>query len=385
MTRRQPALIAGAITVALLAAACGQSAHQATATLTQNKVTHLSLATSVATPSRSWAVLAVGDSASLANNFWQLLGRPEAGGNWRLITPPGVASNGGLAIAPTGPNSLLAGFLPSQELLFTPLATTANAGAAWSQGVLNAHLASSPDALAASSSKELALAADGTLRQSTNGGKAWRAIATKKAVATTQAGRRCNLTGLTGTAFSPAGDPMLTGDCTANGQPGIFTLASGTWQPAGPDLSGVQSSQPVTTLSISTSAGTTVALLAIGTGPATSLVAARYAGDPARWTLSHPFTVGSEKVMSVSAGGNGAVAVLLSGRRGLLLAGAAADWRRLPELPPATEALATGPGTTLQALTGSRTAVGVWALNAAGSAWAQVQHLPVPVQFGSSS
>jgi len=392
--RLQPAIQAAAMAlgIALLATACGQASRQASPPPARKPAAKLSLATSVATASRNWAVLVVGDSADSTNDFWQVLtrpvrpagpSRPATGDTWRLVTPPGVASNGGLVVAPTGASSLLAGFLPSQELRFTPLATTANAGGSWSAGVLNAHLAGTPDALAADpgTGKLLALLADGTLRQSTNGGKTWSTIASKQSVAKTQAGHRCDLTQLTGTAFSPSGDPMLTGSCTANGQTGIFTLTSGTWQPSNP---GAPADQPVTTLSISSSAGTTQAVLAIGHGATTSLVAARYAGDPARWTLSQPYTVGGEKVLSVSTGSNGTTAVLLSDRGGLLLAGAAAGWRRLPALPPATQALAAGPGTELQALAGGRTTVTVWTLNDSRSGWTQTQHLPVPVQFGSS-
>lgn len=392
MSRRlRPAALAATLGTALLATACGQAAsNQAPAAQAPQRPAPLSLATSATTTSRTWAVLVLGDSPDRADNFWQLLARPAAGGTWRLVTPPGVASNGGLAVAPTGPSSLLAGFLPSQELLFTPLATTANAGASWSSGVLNAKLADTPDALAADprTSKVLALLADNSLRQSTNGGRTWTTIATEPALASTQAGRRCGLTRLTGTAFTPAGDPMLTGDCTSNGQPGIFTFTAGAWQRSGPD---VPAGQPVTAFWITSTAGVTRALLATRAGragskrAATTLTVASYTSDPARWSLSHQVTAGSAKVLSVSAGGNGVIAVLLAGRRGLLLAGAAADWRRLPELPPATQALAPGPGRQLQALTATRTTVGIWALNGSGTDWTQVQHLSVPIQFGSSS
>ncbi|HEY3906242.1 MAG TPA: hypothetical protein VGM14_20195 [Streptosporangiaceae bacterium] len=381
---RPPLLAAALAGIALLAAGCGGAAHPTVSPKTASHAPPLSLATSVATTSRTWAVLVLGDSPDRADNFWQLLARPAAGGTWRLVTPPGVASNGGLAVAPTGPSSLLAGFLPSQDLLFTPLAATANSGATWSAGVLNAKLAGTPDALAAGqgTSKVLALLADNSLRQSTNGGRTWTTIATEHGLASTQVGRRCGLTRLTGTAFTPAGDPMLTGDCASNGQPGIFTFTAGTWQRTGPD---VPTGQPVTALAITSTAGVTRVLLATGTGSATTLTVASYTSDPAHWSLSHQVTAGSAKVLSVSASGNGVMAVLLAGRRGLLLAGAAAGWRRLPELPPATQALAAGQGPQLQALTAARTTVGIWALNDSGSAWTQVQHLSVPIQVGSSS
>ena len=134
MTSPRPARLAAALTgIAMLATACGPTARPAASPKTANDAAPLSAATSVVTTSRDWATLVLGDTTDHANAFWQLLARPATGGNWPLVTPPGVASNGGLVIAPTGPSSLLAGFLPSQELLFTPLATTANSGATWSR------------------------------------------------------------------------------------------------------------------------------------------------------------------------------------------------------------------------------------------------------------
>jgi hypothetical protein len=44
----------------------------------------------------------MGGSAAEHNNFWQLFVRPAATGKWRLATPPGVASNGGLVVASPG-------------------------------------------------------------------------------------------------------------------------------------------------------------------------------------------------------------------------------------------------------------------------------------------
>ena len=83
----------------------------------------------------------------------ELLGavrRPAGPATWRLATPPGVADNGGLVVTGTGGASLLTGFVPSQDLTFSPLAATSDNGASWSPaGPVNPGLADAPDALAA--------------------------------------------------------------------------------------------------------------------------------------------------------------------------------------------------------------------------------------------
>ncbi len=73
----------------------------------------------------------MGGSAAQENNFWELFVRPTGTAPWRLATPAGVADNGGLEVAGTGGPSLVTGFRPSQDLTFSPLATTADGGASW--------------------------------------------------------------------------------------------------------------------------------------------------------------------------------------------------------------------------------------------------------------
>ena len=51
---------------------------------------------------------------------------------WKLVTPPGVADNGGLVASADGASSLTVAVRPSQNLAFSPLAATANGGASWS-------------------------------------------------------------------------------------------------------------------------------------------------------------------------------------------------------------------------------------------------------------
>ena len=81
---------------------------------------------------------------------------------------------------------------PSQELAFSPLATTANGGASWSTGgLIDAAVAARPDALAAAGSQLVALLGDGTIETSSDAGTTWSALAGPGAIAGSPAGRGC--------------------------------------------------------------------------------------------------------------------------------------------------------------------------------------------------
>ena len=101
-------------------AACGSAPAKTTPAAAAAPAT--SLATSLATARDSWAVVPV--SANPA--FWQVFVRPASSPSWQLVTPQGVADNGGLVAAGTG-GSLTVAVRPDQGLTFSPLATTATA------------------------------------------------------------------------------------------------------------------------------------------------------------------------------------------------------------------------------------------------------------------
>jgi hypothetical protein len=161
-----------------------------------------------------------------------------------------VASNGGLVMASPGAGSAVAAFRPSQDLSYSPLATTHNNGTAWTPGLLDAALADVPDALAAAPGDGhlLALLASGAAELSGPGGTAWARLATHRSVAASAAGSRCGPASLTAVAFSPAGVPLLAAGCTRPGTAGIFAHAGGTWHPAGPALPARYAHQIVTVL-----------------------------------------------------------------------------------------------------------------------------------------
>ncbi len=379
---RQASLL---LATAALAAGCGSAAHQAGAQASQPPPP--SLSTSLVTSTGTWAVAVMGGPAAQHNNFWQLFVRPTATGKWRLVTPPGVASNGGLVMASLGAGSVMAGFRPSQDLSYSPLATTDDNGTAWTPGLLDAALADVPDALAATpgGGHLLALLADGEAELSGPGGTAWTKLATHQTLATSPADRRCGQGSLTAAAFSPTGVPLLAAGCTRPGAAGVFAYAGGTWHPAGPALPAPYAHQIVTVLRLTTAGGTTTALLAAGTGPAARLLAAWSTDGGAHWGLSQPLPLRGAKLTSASSGSGGTVAIVLNGRRGETIAGAAGSWRPLPTLPPGTATLAPGPaGGGWDALAVHGTKLAVWQLAPGGGSWAATQTINVPVVFGSS-
>ena len=369
----------------MLAAGCGSAARQPGGP--SGPVQPPSLSTSLVTTTGTWAVAVMGGSAADHNNFWQLFVRPAATGRWRLATPPGVASNGGLVVASPGGRSVVAGFRPSQDLSFSPLATTHDNGTAWTPGLLDAALADVPDALAAApgGGRLLALLASGGAELSGPGGAGGAKLATRQTLAASAAGRQCGPAHLTAAAFSPAGAPLLAASCTHPGTAGIFAYTGGAWHLAGPALPATYAHQGISVLRLTTTPGTTTALLAVGTGSGAQLLAAWSTGDSgARWALSRPLPLKGTKPTSASSGPGGAVAVVLTGNHAQAITGPAGAWRPLPALPPGTATLAPGASGGWDALAVHSTRLTVWQLRPGQAAWASTQTISVFIQFGSS-
>jgi hypothetical protein len=364
----------------------------------------------------NWAVVEMGGAAAQEENFWQVLVRPPGSAGWRLATPAGVADNGGLVVASTGAGSLLAGFRPSQDLTFSPLTATTDAGTRWSGAdPVSPGLNDVPGALAAGpDGRLLALTDDGGVRLSTGPGGRWSVLTTSRRLAATPAGRACGLTAVTAAAFAPDGAPLLGGVCTRPGVAGVFALRDGTWQAAGLDLSGSSgrasgagadgatgTSPPAAgrsggasrVLSLGDWAGRVTALLAVGGGPgADRTVADRTAADRTaadgtaadgtggsggpgivaawwsggRWTLS-PVLRTSARVRSADLWAGGAAGLVLAGREGVTIAGPGSAWATLPPLPAGTATLAPGPDGRPEALAAVGSSLAVWLAGTAGS------------------
>ena len=386
MTRRwrrpAPLLAAAALAAVTLAAGCGSRHTQAGSAVTFPPLPSLALSASAS--GTTWASLELGGSASDFNNFWQLFARRPGAATWELVTPPGMASNGGFALAGPAGRSFLAAFRPSQNITYSPLVSSADNGAHWSTGQVATGLAGVPDALATgpASSSLLALTAHG-VELSRDGGSGWASLATRASLAATAAGRKCGPARFTATSFSPGGTPLAAAACTRPGAAGIFAYSGNGWKAAGPTLPAALAGQPVTVLRLSTAGSHEVALLAVGSKRSATVVAG-WTGRSGRWVLSPVLRTHGQRVLSASLGADGSVGLVLSGSRGATVAGPGASWRPLATLPADTQALVLGPGTSIEALAGHQTKMTVWALGQGPAGWVRKQVVNVPIPYGSS-
>ncbi|HXW44760.1 MAG TPA: hypothetical protein VEL03_08240 [Streptosporangiaceae bacterium] len=365
-----------AVAIALLAAGCGTTS---AATSPAALPTTVPLGTSLGGQGQpGWAAVQMGGSQATFNNFWELFARPAGSARWELATPLGVASNGGLVMSTAGAG-LVAGFRPSQDLLFSPLADTASAGGSWSPAPapVNPGLASDLDALAAGpGGRMLALTDSGEVLAGSDG--SWQPLATVRKLAGTAAGRACGLTALTAVAFTAAGTPLLGGQCARPGTVGLFAAGPGSsWQAAGPAAAG-----RVTVLGLATHGGRTTALVAAVTGTTSDVIAAWSATGTSGWALSAPASTGGRAIRSVSLWASGGAGIALAGGTGATIAGPGASWQPLASLPARTATLALGPDGQVQALAVNGSRLTVWQLT--GREWARLQVIVVKIPYGSS-
>jgi hypothetical protein len=338
----------------------------------------------------TWAIVEMGGAAAQENNFWELFARPAPSSQWSLVTPTGVADNGGLvAASPAAGRRLDIAFRPSQSLTFSPLALTSDGGKTWATGLLDAPVADVPDALASGGRTTLALLADGAIDESAApaaptaptapGG--WRQLAAPGDIAASAAGRRCQAGGLTAVALTPSGIPLAAASCARPGSAGIFARTAAGWQAAGPAVPG---GGPVRVLRLTGTASGDTALLQAGAGATATLLAA-WSVDGAHWTVSAPLSSGTGQVLASGTGSGGSVWVLLPGGRAEAVAGPGTSWRALPSVPRDTAALAAGPGSgDFDALAVSGGTLTVYRLTPAGS-WDNNEVIKVPLQYGSST
>ena len=327
------------------------------------------LATSFSSAGAGRAIVEMGGPAAQQDNFWELFVRPAGAARWRLATPAGVADNGGLDVAGTG-GSLVTGFRPSQDLSFSPLATSGDGGTSWSPaGPVTPGLADAPDALASGAGgRVIALTGGGTAELGTGGGTTWTRLASAAALAATPAGKACGVGGLTAVAFGGSGVPMLAANCSRTGIAGLFADRGGSWQAAGPAVPGSLAGEEIDVVRLTAAGGGVVALLRAGSGADTSLMAAWPDGSGRAWTLSAPLRIGTAPLRATSFGPGKTAGVILNGGHGATLAGPGSSWRVLPALPAWAAALALGPGGTVDALTAHASTFADWRLGLHGSA-----------------
>jgi hypothetical protein len=363
------------------------------------------LAGSYAAPSATWADVAMGLLGQPDNTFWQLFVLSSGSTRWSLVTPPGVADNGGLVGAPGPGGELAVGFGASQRLGFSPLATTDDHGRSWTASAdpLPSPLRADPDALAVSAGgAALALVrSDGTTVEASGSGLGdWGRVATQAAVAASAGGRRCGVLGLSAVAFAPEAQhaarqaPVLGADCSRAGQLGVLRRAGSGWVlAAGASLPATDPRAEASVLRLGDLQGRLVALVALAPQPGSSrgdrlLAAVQPAGSQQwSWSPALALTRGAT-ITSTGTGANGALVVTYRAGSELVAAAehaAAGPWSVLRRLPAGTATVTAVPGGGFDALSVNRSTMTSYSLAPGGSRWSETQRIDVPIDYGSSS
>jgi len=384
------AIASGAALAACGSASSSSSSSSSAGNSTTASASAVSLATSLSSATDSWAIVPMTANPT----FWEVFVRPATSATWQLVTPPGVADNGGLVAAAGNGRSLTVAVRPSQDLEFTPLAATADAGASWSAGgPLSAGLAASPGALAVSGRDLAAVLGNGTIEASSDAGTSWRTLAKPGTIAASAAGRECGAVGVTAVSFGPLPtDVLAAGRCGTNGTAGFFQYTpGGGWRRLSLPVSGQLVRLGAGAALVRTKAGLTALWMKRLFGwYAYAPLATPAPSSSAAWTASAPLPVTSAVIASGGFGGAtatspGGLWVLLPGGQAATIAGPGQQWLLLPPTPAHTSVLASGPGHSTDALAVSGATLTVWQLDRGATIWTKAQTVSVPIRYGSSS
>ena len=362
-----------------------------------NRATHspgfpVPLATSIQTSEGTWATVAMGHLDDPLNSFWQLLYRPGQASSWsNQVEATATATNGGLVLADRGKSQLIVAIRPSNYLHFTPIIATSDAGASWSNGLIDSTITAGASALAASPDGEAGaiVTSRGTseLIASAAGLSSWRVRATASALSARRFGRSCAPTRLTAVAF--LGSKLIVGgSCSRAGGTAIYLFGQSQWRMAGPRLTDGRTSPRATVLGFEPAGQGLVALIGLSDGSGSSLVATSTATGN-RWDSSDHLTIPKgTKFLSYGPTADGGIFVLLQSADGdehlYQTDGPDRGWRLLPSPPAATATVAYVGGSSIEALAVHDTVLTVWNLDSFGT-WHLIQTMHVPIQFGSSS
>lgn len=345
------------------------------------------LSGSIGTESTSWATVLMGRNDGHFDLFWQLFVWTPSTGRWSLTTPPGVADNGGLMVAPAANGTTgIVGFGASQNLTFSPLALTTDGAKSWHVGGLPTALVRAPTVLSiGGTTSALALVGDKDpeVLSQAGGPTSWKRIVTEDELRTTPAGRRCVLAGLESVSYDPAGNPVIGAACRAPGTPGVLVRKGTTWELAAIPVPASLANAAFGTVRLD--AGS--ALLTATPKSGTNIVAAWDVFG--KWSTSPPLRLPNSSDLLASGQGPGATQFVVVGkpdgpRRAEVVTGPGAAWHALPPLPAGTATIALETSGAVVALSVEVTKCTVWALGPR-DAWEPVQTLRVPIAFGSSS
>lgn len=354
--------------------------------------TPLPLLSSTETANGSWAVLPMGDLRDADNTFWQLLRATPGSSHWSVVTPRGVADNGGIVAGASG-DAIVAGVLPSQLLRFSPLASSIDGGTTWDPALFPGALASRPDALAVgeTGSGDLAVMGSWVLR-ATSSLSTWSRLVSLSTLA--RRDPRCGAQELDAVARGPDGEPLVAVECRSAGAVGVFTSPGGTWEAIGPNLGGAWRGASTSVLRLGSSAAGTSVLVSASSGSRRA-VAALWRSALGQWSVSPILRLmpgASVRASATGAGGSFAVLVGRGRLRSVETVTPGLPWVPLPPPPAGVVSIAAvaPTSTSLAAISYDSFAVDgarlrVFTLTPAGTRWIQAQSTLVPLAYGSSS
>ncbi len=252
----------------------------------------------------------MGQFGSQANTFWQLLHADPGSSHWSVVTPQGVADNGGLVTAAGATAaSDTVGFLPSQLLRFSPLSATTDAGRSWSPAFLPGALAARPNALASGPGGSLAIVAMAVLHHPSNSPR-WSRLVTLAALK--RLAPQCEATALDAVAVTSTGAPLVGAACT--GHLGLFAVLDGKWRLEGAALPGDWSDANTTILRLQASTAQTTVLATATQKGHRALFALSQSGSGG-WRASAPLLIGADSAVRATAVGfDGALSVLVGSK-----------------------------------------------------------------------
>jgi hypothetical protein len=317
------------------------------------------------------------------NTFWEVFTLPSGGQQWAEHTPPDVADNGGLVVAPTS-TGVVVGFRGSDLLSFSPLATTTDGGRTYAPGLLSGGLANVPDALTVGPHGEAAALTATQVLTSAASLSGWQPLATIAAIKASPAGRACGVEQITAVATTATGT-LLGLACSVPGVVGLLQHAGSAFVSAGVTLPAADPKASVVVLRVVQDNERVAVLLGIRNGSTTSYVAAwnGTAGSPA-WTMSPPLKA-TGALSSTSVSPDGGFAVLTKASSGALsaahLAEGGSSWTTLPSPPSGTATLSVS-SSRIDALAVDSATFTDYRLT--GGQWVKAQTVEVAIPYGSS-
>jgi hypothetical protein len=348
-----------------------------------------SFSTSVSMDGATYVAIPMGDLGQPLNTFWQLFRLSAGSTRWTLVTPPGIADNGGLVLEGGSPSAVTVAIRPSNLLTFTAIAVE-TARANWSNGgLIPGALVGAPNAFVGTNVVSFATVKNrgGAVLRSRNDA-AWTKIATPSSLSAVADGG-CRVAGVQALATN-AGLPLYAGTtCMAGDRAGIFQFAAYSWRDVGPKLGTLAARTSRTVLDLSATASGLGALIATSSPVTTRLIVARSSSKGASWTTSSQLRIpSSAKIVSSGVlGSDGAYVVWQDNGTFAAVANANGRWSVLPRLPVGALTLAfpQGPLGAIDALGGHHSQFIAWRLDPSTSHWLKTESFAVPIVYGSSS